>query len=149
MSIKNAASFFGIAAFAAVIVFMAAACESPASTNPGSKKLTGIEVTTLPAKVQYNLDDDFDSAGMVVTATYSDGSTEAVTGYTLSGYDKTATGTQTITVTYQGKTATFTVTVIDSTKATAATPTANPPAGAVASGTTVALATSTPGAGIG
>lgn len=47
-------------------------------------------------------------AGIVVTATYSDGSTEAVTGYTLSG--EIAEGSNTITVTYQGKTATFAVT---------------------------------------
>lgn len=48
-----------------------------------------------------------DLTGIVVTATYSDGSTAAVTGYTLSG--EIAEGSNTITVTYQGKTATFTV----------------------------------------
>lgn len=46
--------------------------------------------------------------GVVVTATYSDGSTEAVTGYTLSG--EIAEDSNTITVTYVGLTATFTVT---------------------------------------
>lgn len=46
--------------------------------------------------------------GIVVTATYSDGSTATVTGYTLSG--EIAEGSNTITVTYEGKTATFTVT---------------------------------------
>lgn len=46
--------------------------------------------------------------GIVVTATYSDGSTETVTGYTLSG--TIAEGSNTITVSYGGKTATFTVT---------------------------------------
>ena len=45
--------------------------------------------------------------GIVVTASYSDGSTEAVTDYTLSG--SIAEGNNTVTVTYQGKTATFTV----------------------------------------
>lgn len=46
--------------------------------------------------------------GIVVTAHYSDGSTEAVTGYTLSG--TIAEGSNTVTVSYGGKTATFTVT---------------------------------------
>lgn len=46
--------------------------------------------------------------GIVVTATYSDGSTASVTGYTLSG--SIAEGSNTITVTYEGMTATFTVT---------------------------------------
>lgn len=45
--------------------------------------------------------------GVSVTATYSDGTTASVTGYTLSG--TIAEGSNTITVSYQGKTATFTV----------------------------------------
>ena len=36
-----------------------------------------------------------------------------ITNYTISGYDKTKSGTQTITITYQGFEATFTVTVKD------------------------------------
>lgn len=46
--------------------------------------------------------------GIVVTAQYSDGSTKNVTGYTLSG--TIGEGSNTITVSYEGKTATFTVT---------------------------------------
>jgi hypothetical protein len=46
--------------------------------------------------------------GIVVTAHYSDGTSEAVTGYTLSG--TIAEGNNIITVTYGGKTTTFTVT---------------------------------------
>lgn len=48
-----------------------------------------------------------DLTGIVVTATYSDGSTQAVTGYTLSG--TIAEGSNTILVIYGGKTTTFTV----------------------------------------
>lgn len=46
---------------------------------------------------------------LVVTATYSDSSTDTVTNYTLSG--TLTAGTSTITVTYVGKTTTFNVTV--------------------------------------
>lgn len=46
--------------------------------------------------------------GVVVTAHYSDGTSEAVTGYTLSG--TISEGSNTITVSYGGKTTTFTVT---------------------------------------
>lgn len=49
---------------------------------------------------------------LVVTATYSDSSTETVTTYTLSG--TLTVGTSTITVTYSGKTTTFNVTVTSS-----------------------------------
>lgn len=48
--------------------------------------------------------------GITVTATYSDGTIETVTDYTLSG-TLTAGQSNTVTVTYQGKTSTFTVTV--------------------------------------
>jgi hypothetical protein len=46
--------------------------------------------------------------GIVVTAHYSDGTSATVTGYTLSG--TIAEGSNTITVSYDGKTTTFTVT---------------------------------------
>jgi hypothetical protein len=45
--------------------------------------------------------------GITVTASYSDGTSETVTGYTLSG--TISEGSNTVTVAYQGKTATFTV----------------------------------------
>lgn len=55
--------------------------------------------------------DSLDSlkVGLVVTAHYQDGTSEAVTDYTLSG--TLSVGTSVITVEYREKTATFTVTV--------------------------------------
>lgn len=49
-----------------------------------------------------------DLTGIVVTAHYSDGSTQTVTGYTLSG--TIVEGSNTVTVSYQGMTATLVVT---------------------------------------
>ena len=49
--------------------------------------------------------------GVVVTATYSNGTTGTVTGYKLSG--SIAEGSNTITVTYEGLTTTFTVTGVE------------------------------------
>ena len=79
--------------------------------------LEGIEVTTLP-KAQYFVGDEFDSSGMVVTASYSDGKTRNVTGYTIDPADGSilnTAGSQTVTVSYtEGDvtmTTTFTVTV--------------------------------------
>ncbi len=43
--------------------------------------LTGISVTTAPEKTTYTVGESFDPTGMVVTATYSDGSSKPVTGY--------------------------------------------------------------------
>jgi endo-1,4-beta-xylanase len=78
-----------------------------------SKTLVSIAVTTPPTKTQYKMDENLNTAGMVVTATYSDTTTAAVSGYTLSGFDSSAAGSKTVTVTYEGKTTTFNVTVTD------------------------------------
>ena len=86
--------------------------------NPttSEKTLSKIEVTTPPAKTSYQINEKFDKTGMVVTATYSDNTTAAVTDYTLSIDDSafTAAGEITIAVSYEGKTATFTVNVTPS-----------------------------------
>lgn len=68
--------------------------------------LTGISVSYTGGDVVVGTSVD-DLTGVSVTATYSDGTTSSVTGYTLSG--TIAEGSNTITVTYGGKTATFTV----------------------------------------
>ncbi|MDR1127667.1 MAG: bacterial Ig-like domain-containing protein, partial [Treponema sp.] len=50
-------------------------------------------------------------SGLVVTGTYSDGTTKTEYWYDISGYDADTLGQQTVTVTVGDKTATFTVTV--------------------------------------
>ncbi len=79
--------------------------------------LSSIAVTTPPTTISYTVGDTFSSEGMVVTATYSNDSTAAVTGYTLSDVDMASAGIKTVTVTYtEGdvtKTTTFDITVSD------------------------------------
>lgn len=70
---------------------------------------TGLSVDT--TKTQYANGEDLDKSSLTVTATMSDGTTSVVNDYTVSGYDKTTAGTQTVTVTYEGVSATFDVTV--------------------------------------
>ena len=78
-------------------------------------RLTKIEITAQPTKKVYDYGDSFQSAGMVVKATYSDGATANVTGYSCSPATLNTVGTQTITVSYTErnvtKTATTSVTV--------------------------------------
>ena len=78
-------------------------------------RLESIAVTTQPTTTTYEYGDTFSSAGMVVTATYSDGATAAVTGYTTSPSALSTIGSQTITVSYTErgitKTTMLTVTV--------------------------------------
>ncbi|HWT74311.1 MAG TPA: bacterial Ig-like domain-containing protein [Mobilitalea sp.] len=78
-----------------------------------AKTLSSIAITTAPTKTSYTSGQAFDPAGMVVTATYSDSTTAAVTGYTFSPATLTASGNVTITYKENGvtKTATQAVTV--------------------------------------
>ena len=76
-----------------------------------SKKLVDIEVTTAPTKVSYTAGESFSPTGMVVTGTYSDGTTSAITGYSYTPSGALTTADKVITVTYQGKVASQVITV--------------------------------------
>lgn len=76
-------------------------------------QLSRIEVTHMPNKTTYSVGGTFDSTGLVITAYYSDSTSEQVIEYTLSNPDMSTYGIKTITVTYQEKTATFAITVSD------------------------------------
>ncbi|WP_207911025.1 bacterial Ig-like domain-containing protein, partial [Paenibacillus albiflavus] len=76
-------------------------------------ELVSIHVTTPPTKIIYNVGENLDLTGLVVTGTYDD-KTTAIMNVTLAditGFDKTKVGKQTLTVTIDGKTTTFEVTV--------------------------------------
>ena len=72
-------------------------------------ELTGITVNA--TKTTFTVGDEFAFEG-TVTANYSNGTTKDVTtSAAFSGYNMSQEGTQTITVTYEGKTATYGITV--------------------------------------
>ena len=75
------------------------------------KTLDSISITKLPDNTEYVLMDNFDSTGLEVSANYSDGTSEIISNYTISGVDTGSPGTNIVTVTYEGKTATFSITV--------------------------------------
>lgn len=64
------------------------------------KVLVSIAVTTNPSKMAYNYLESFDPAGMVVTATYSDESTEQVSGYTYPETTFSTLGQQAVELSY-------------------------------------------------
>ena len=86
--------------------------------NPGEneeKTLSSIAITTKATKLTYKVGEKFDKTGMAVTATYSDGTSKEITGYTYSPNGKLSINDKTITITYtEGevtKTTTQTITV--------------------------------------
>ena len=58
-------------------------------------------------------DEELDLSSMVVKAYYSDKTSKTITDYTVSGYDSTKVGKQTVTVHYLDMTDTFDVTVAE------------------------------------
>lgn len=87
-----------------------------------AKEVVEIELTSLPSKLKYKRGESFDSSGLIVTATYDDGTVQETTSYTLSLPDMSTAGTKTITVTCGTQTATFDITVIAITKIEITTP---------------------------
>lgn len=73
---------------------------------PG-KTYTSISVTTMPNKTSYYEGQTLDLTGLVVTGTTSDGETIAVDGYSVSGFDSSVVGTNTLTVSFKKCTTTF------------------------------------------
>ncbi len=85
---------------------------SAAATTTVKAALTGITLTP-PTKTTYKVGEALNTAGMVVTGTYDDGTTGSVTSYTTNfAAQTTSIGAKTITVTAGAQTATFSVTVV-------------------------------------
>ncbi|MBQ2347692.1 MAG: bacterial Ig-like domain-containing protein, partial [Clostridia bacterium] len=87
-------------------------------TKTASFKITVLksEVVSItlvePTKKEYFVGESLDLSGMTVTAYMSDGSSEIVSDkVTVSGFDSTAAGNKTITVSYASKSASFDITV--------------------------------------
>ena len=87
---------------------------SSSSSSSSEEQVTLVSIAvTAPTKVSYTTADTaLDLTGMVVTATYSNQSTQIITsGYTVSTVDFSTAGEKTVTVTYEGKTDSFRITV--------------------------------------
>ncbi len=79
------------------------------------KEVKSLAITTEPTKTTYTEGESFDATGMVVTATYNDDTTAAVTNYTVSPSGALATTDTSVTISYTSggatKTATQAITV--------------------------------------
>jgi hypothetical protein len=67
---------------------------------------------TPPQKTEYNINEELDLTGLVISTSYDGFEVDTVTGYTVTGYNPNQTGEQTITVTYKNQSADFTITVL-------------------------------------
>jgi hypothetical protein len=76
-------------------------------------EVESVAIKAAPAKVEYTEGEEFSAEGGIITVKYNNGKTEDVniTKEMVSGFDASKTGSQTLTVTYEGLTAVFNVTV--------------------------------------
>ena len=63
-------------------------------------ELTGIQVTTKPSKRSYIEGQNFDKSGMVITASYKNGTSKEVTEYTVIDGNDLAVGKKNVTISY-------------------------------------------------
>ena len=68
--------------------------------NYVEKSLTEISVESMPDKTEYEIGEGFDADGLVIKASYSDGTSASITDYSLNGFDSSSAGEKTVTVTY-------------------------------------------------
>lgn len=78
-----------------------------------SRDLVSIAITTPPNRVKYEAGETFDTAGMVVTATYDNGDTAEVENYNYTPYGPLTESDTTITISYRelGVTCTTTLSI--------------------------------------
>ncbi len=94
-----------VAILSAAMIFGFVSCNPIVSggTSGTTATLLSIAVTGTPSKKLYYAGESLDATGLTVTATYSDGSTKTVSGWTVSGFSSESVnlGTeQTLTISY-------------------------------------------------
>ena len=79
--------------------------------NVTKNKVEKVEITKLPNKTQYSVGEKFDATGMVVKATYLDGTEKEITDYKITKTESLKIGDTTITIEYEGITSNIDITV--------------------------------------
>ena len=82
------------------------------ATSGGAVTLTGITLDTSEAKKSFTTGEEFTYEDLIVTANYSDGTSESVVPDSVSSPDMSTAGTKTVTVTYGEQSATYDITVV-------------------------------------
>ncbi len=79
--------------------------------NSADKMIDKVEITKAPDKTEYFTTERFDATGMIVTATYKDGTSAPVTDYYVDSIGLLSADTEVIAIYYQGKVVNQPVTV--------------------------------------
>lgn len=85
----------------------------PFKTGKQEVTLKELEISTLPSKTTYKMNEDFDGTGLTLKAIYSDDSQKTVTidEINIQGFDSTTSGEKTVTAAFGGLSVIFKVTI--------------------------------------
>lgn len=86
------------------------------TVTPPTRELLSINVTILPSKIVYELNDEFDPEGIQITGLYSDNNYYVIYDLPTYSYDFSVSGVQLVAVDYLGKTTSLNVSVSDQTR---------------------------------
>lgn len=76
------------------------------------RSLVSISIEQMPQKTEYFVGENLDTKGLKLKLNYNDATSEIVTdGFTVSGFDSSTSGVETITVLYEGKTVSYDIEV--------------------------------------
>ena len=92
-------------------MFLMVGCAGSSDPTPSEPTLLDIRVSKQPTKLVYTVNETFTSAGLEVTARYSDSTNKVVTPDPISAPDMSTAGSKDVTVTYKTKSTKFTITV--------------------------------------
>lgn len=73
--------------------------------------VTDLKIKTPPTKIEYKEGQNFDKTGMIIEATYKDGTTKEITDYTITSGNNLKANQTKVTISYGEKTVTQTITV--------------------------------------
>lgn len=85
--------------------------EASQTINVEKNTVESIKIKNPPTSTEYYAKHDFDVAGMVVEATYKDGTTKEITDYTITNGNKLDVSQEYVTISYGGKTVNQKITV--------------------------------------
>ncbi len=76
---------------------------TPVTPSPNTPEyITGIAIKTMPGKTTFKTGDQLDTAGLVLSRLYSDGSSDTISsGFTAMGFDSKTPGSKTVTIVYK------------------------------------------------
>ena len=114
------------------VKYQGKSCTFTVQVEEDKEVVQSISISSLPAKTSYTVNERLDTTGLSIRVVTNKQITDVSQGFTCSPMVFSSTGSQTVTVSYQGKTSTFTVQV------TAATPSPSPTVSASPSPTATA-----------